>query len=89
MNSYLASVALLNHHGRYILSVLVTCSRQNGQRETADEHRRHNTCPHGTTVISISLVKHILHSHAALAVSASLVAVSDFSCKFDKIQVNR
>lgn len=68
--------------GRYILIVFETCNRQNGHRETADEHRRHNTCPHGTNVISISLLKHILHSHAAFAVSASFIAISDFSYKY-------
>jgi len=33
----------ISHQGRYILIVFETWSRQNGHRETADEHRRHST----------------------------------------------
>lgn len=67
-------------HGRKILIVFATWSLQNGHLETADEHLRQSTWPHGTIVMSTSLVKHTRQSHAAFAVSASFAATSAFSC---------
>lgn len=67
-------------YGRKILIVFATWSLQNGHLETADEHLRQSTWPHGTIVMSTSLVKHTRQSHAAFAVSASFAATSAFSC---------
>ena len=68
------------NQGRKILMVFDTWRRQNGHLETAEEHVLHSTCPQGINETSTSLFKHTRHDHAAFAVSASLVAMSDFSC---------
>lgn len=78
-----------HYQGRKILIVLETCRRQKGHLETADEHLRHNTWPHGTIVTSTSLLKQTRHDHAALAVSASLAAISDFSCNIHRKRSHR
>lgn len=69
-------------HGRKILTVFDTWSRQNGHRETAEEHLRQRTWPQGIIVTSTSAVKQTRQSHAAFAVSASFDASSAFSCNF-------
>lgn len=81
VQGFLYSVLDLYYHGRNILIVFITWRRQNGHLETADEHLRQRTWPHGTTATSTSALKHTRQTHAALAVSASLEATSAFSCR--------
>lgn len=68
--------------------IFETLSRQNGHFETAAEHFRHRTWPQGTMVISTSEVKQTRQSQAAFAVSASLAAALDLSCKIDPETMN-
>ena len=70
----------IRYHGRKILIVFVTWSRQKGHLETAEEHLRQSTWPQGTIVILTSALKHTRQIHAAFAESASFAATSDFSC---------
>lgn len=61
--------------------ILETWARQNGHLETAAEHLWHKTWPQGTIVTFTSLLRQTLHTHAALATSASLEEASAFSWK--------